>query len=122
VPNLNRVTIEGHLGKDPVLRHTPNGVATCSFSIGISEGKRDDPNRKTEWVNVVLWKQAAEKATNELKKGDAVHIEGKLQTRSWEKDGKTQYMTEVVAWTYWARLKDEQVPVTETSDESWIPF
>lgn len=123
MPNLNRVTIEGHLGKDPELRTTQGGTAVCNFSIGVSEGKQGDENRETEWFNVVLWKWAAEKAAKELKKGDAVHIEGKLKTRSYEKGGVKLYFAEVHAWTYWSRLKGEPVPETMASDPlSELPF
>ena len=97
---VNKVILVGRLGKDPEIRHLESGVAVASFSVATSETYKDrnsgEKKEITEWHNVVLWRGLAEVAEKYLKKGDMVYIEGKLRTRSWEKDGVTRYTTEVV--------------------------
>lgn len=96
---VNKVILIGHLGKDPEVRHLENGAAVANFSIATTESYKDKNTGErvdlTEWHNIVLWRGLAEVAENYLKKGAKIYIEGKLQTRSWEKDGVTRYTTEV---------------------------
>ncbi|GAB4197596.1 MAG: single-stranded DNA-binding protein [Thermoflexibacter sp.] len=99
---VNKVILLGNLGKDPVVRRTENGVAVATFSLATSERYKDkdgNPQEKTEWHNIVLWRGLAEVAEKYLHKGDKVYIEGKLTTRSYEQDGVKKYVTEVVADT-----------------------
>lgn len=96
---LNKVTLIGRLGKDPELRNT-NAGSVCNFSIATSEKYKDkstgETKEKTEWHNIVSWNKTADVAGKYLHKGDLVYVEGKIQTRSWEKDGVTRYTTEIV--------------------------
>lgn len=90
----------GNLGKDPELKYTPSGIAVATFSIATSESWKDqDGNQqeKTEWHNIVVWRKLAEIAGEYLKKGKKIYLEGKLQTRNYEKDGVKRYITEIVA-------------------------
>ena len=97
---VNKVILIGNLGKDPEVRHLDNGASVANFSIATTETYKDRNSGErvdqTEWLNIVLWRGLAEVAEKYLKKGDSVYIEGKLRTRSWEKDGVTRYTTEVV--------------------------
>lgn len=97
---VNKVILVGRLGKDPETRHLESGVAVTNFSVATSENYKDrntgERKEVTEWHNVVLWRGLAEVAEKYLHKGDMVYVEGKLRTRSWEKDGITRYTTEVV--------------------------
>ena len=97
---VNKVILVGRLGKDPEVRHLESGVAVANFPIATSETYKDrqtgERKEQTEWHNVVLWRGLAEVAESYLKKGDMIYVEGKLRTRSWEKDGITRYTTEVV--------------------------
>ncbi|MEO9475435.1 MAG: single-stranded DNA-binding protein [Cyclobacteriaceae bacterium] len=97
---VNKVILVGRLGKEPEVRHLENGAAVANFPIATSETYKDrntgERREQTEWHNIVLWRGLAEIAEKYLKKGDQVYIEGKLRTRSWEKDGITRYTTEVV--------------------------
>jgi single-strand DNA-binding protein len=81
--SINRVVILGHLGLDAETRFTPNGVARTIFSIA------------TDWHNVVLWR--SENLAAYLTKGKQVYVEGRLATRSYDKDGERRYVTEVIA-------------------------
>jgi single-strand DNA-binding protein len=98
---VNKVILIGRLGKDPEVRNLDNGAVVANFSIATSESYKDrttgEKKEITEWHNIVLWRGLAEIAQKYLRKGDMVYIEGKLRTRSWEKEGVTRYTTEVVA-------------------------
>jgi single-strand DNA-binding protein len=96
---MNKVMLIGNLGKDPEVKYTPAGKAVASLTLATNERYKDKDGNwqdRTEWHNLVLWDRLAEIAGEYLKKGGKVYIEGRLQTRSWEKDGQKKYMTEVV--------------------------
>lgn len=97
---VNKVILVGRLGKDPEVRNLDNGATVANFSVATSESYKDrntgEKKEITEWHNVVLWRGLAEVAQRYLHKGDMIYVEGKLRTRSWEKDGITRYTTEVV--------------------------
>ncbi|MEQ8337497.1 MAG: single-stranded DNA-binding protein [Cyclobacteriaceae bacterium] len=97
---VNKVIIVGRLGKEPEVRHLENGASVANFPVATSEVYKDrntgERKEQTEWHNVVLWRGLADVAEKYLKKGDMVYVEGKLRTRSWEKDGITRYTTEIV--------------------------
>lgn len=98
--SVNKVILVGRLGRDPETRNLDNGAKVANFSIATAESWKDkttgEKKETTDWHNVVLWRGLAEVAEKYLHKGDMVYIEGKLRTRSWEKDGITRYTTEVM--------------------------
>ena len=97
---LNKVMIYGNLTRDPELKSLPSGMHVCSFSLATHRVYKDrDGNRQeqAEYHNVVVFGRQAETSAQYLKKGSATYVEGRLQTRSWEKDGQKQYRTEIVA-------------------------
>ncbi len=97
---VNKVILVGRLGKDPEVRNLESGATVANFSMATTETYKDKTTgeRKeiTEWHNVVLWRGLADIAAKYLHKGDQVYIEGKLRTRSWEKDNVTRYTTEIL--------------------------
>ena len=98
--SVNKVILIGNLGKDPEVRYMPSGKAVANVTIATSESWKDqDGNQqeKTEWHNIVAWRKLAEICGEYLKKGKKVYLEGKLQTRNYEKDGVKRYVTEIVA-------------------------
>lgn len=98
--SVNKVILMGNLGRDPEVRYMPNGEAVCNFSIATTDNWKDKSGakqEKTEWHNIVMYRKLAEIAGEYLKKGRPVYVEGRLQTRKWEKDGVTRYTTEIVA-------------------------
>jgi single-strand DNA-binding protein len=98
--SVNKAILVGNLGRDPEIRYMPNGEAVCNFSIATTENWKDkngQKQEKTEWHNIVMYRRLAEIAGEYLKKGRSVYIEGRLQTRKWEKDGVTRYTTEIIA-------------------------
>ena len=98
---VNKVILVGRLGNDPEVRYTQDGSAVASFSIATSDEWKDketgDKKERTEWHRIVAWRKLGEICGEYLSKGRQVYVEGKLQTRSWEKDGVTRYTTEIVA-------------------------
>ena len=94
--SLNKVIIIGNLGKDPEIKYTQNGTAVANFSVATTF-KPKDGDEKTEWHRIVAWDRLAEIIGEWVRKGSQIYIEGRLQTRSWEKDGVTRYTTEIIA-------------------------
>src|SRR5882672_4921539 len=97
---VNKVILVGRLGKDPDVRNLENGATVANFTMATSETYKDkttgDRKEVTEWHNIVLWRGLADIAAKYLHKGDMIYVEGKLRTRSWEKEGVTRYTTEII--------------------------
>ncbi|HDL0260436.1 TPA: single-stranded DNA-binding protein, partial [Escherichia coli] len=89
--------------KDPEVRYIPNGGAVANLQVATSETWRDkqtgEMREQTEWHRVVLFGKLAEVAGEYLRKGAQVYIEGQLRTRSWEDNGITRYVTEILVKT-----------------------
>lgn len=96
---LNKVLLYGNLTRDPEIKALPSGAQVASFSIATNRSYKDkDGNRQesAEFHNIVAFGRLAEVMGQYLKKGRPVYIEGRIQTRSWDKDGQKQYRTEVI--------------------------
>lgn len=97
---VNKVILVGTCGQDPEVRYLPNGNAVTNLSLATSEQWLDKRSgekvERTEWHRVSLFGKVAEIAGEYLRKGSQCYIEGKLQTREWEKDGIKRYTTEIV--------------------------
>src|SRR5881275_95347 len=98
--SVNKVILVGNLGRDAETKFTPSGASVTKFAVATTRSWKDQATNEwkeeTNWTCVVVWRQ--ENLANYLTKGKQVYVEGRLQTRSWDdKDGKKQYMTEVVA-------------------------
>ena len=97
--SLNKVTLIGHLGRDPETRYTPDGKAATNFSVATSETWKDANGNKqesTEWHRITAFGKLAEVVSEHLRKGSLVYLEGKLRTRKWQdKDGHDRYTTEI---------------------------
>lgn len=98
--SVNKVTLVGNLGKDPVVRKFDNGRAVAQFSLATNEKYKDKTGNqvtKTEWHNIVMWSPLAEIAERFLKKGTQVYLEGKIESRDYtDKDGIQRRTTEIV--------------------------
>lgn len=96
---LNRTVLVGRLTKDVDLRYTPNGVAVATFTLAVNRTFTNQKGeREADFINIVVWKKAAENAANYLKKGSLAGVDGRIQSRSYDgQDGKRVYVTEVVA-------------------------
>lgn len=98
---VNKAILVGNLGRDPELRHTPNGQAVVNFTLATSESwtdKSGERQERTEWHRIVVWGRQAEMCAQYLSKGRTVYVEGRIQTREWEdKEGAKRYTTEINA-------------------------
>ena len=98
---VNKVILVGNLGGDPEMRYFQSGDAVCNFTVATTDTLKDretgEKKERTEWHRVVAFRRLAEICGEYLSKGRQVYIEGKLKTRSWEKDGTTRYTTEIEA-------------------------
>lgn len=98
--SVSKTILIGNLGSDPEVRFMPNGNAVCNFSLATSERWKDKQSgqqqERTEWHRISIFGKLAEIAGQYLRKGSKVYIEGRNQTREWEKDGIKRYTTEVI--------------------------
>jgi single-strand DNA-binding protein len=96
---MNKVMLIGRLGKDPEKRVLDSGAAYVRFSLATDESYKDAQGNwqeQTEWHNIVLWREQAERAEKTLKQGYMIYLEGKLTYRSWkDQDGQDHYITEI---------------------------
>jgi single-strand DNA-binding protein len=111
---LNRAQVIGNLGRDPEISYTNGGRAVANFSVATTDSWKDkqtgEKREYTEWHKVVAWDKLAEVCGEYLHKGKQVFVEGKIETRKWEKDGVTRYTTRIVATT---------VKMLGPKDEHW---
>src|SRR5260370_16457802 len=88
---VNRVTLVGRLGRDTETKFTGAGQAVANFSIATDETYKDKTGarqKRTEWHRIIVWGKQAEIAQQYLKKGALIFVEGRIQSREWEKDGE----------------------------------
>lgn len=102
--SVNKAILVGNVGKDPEVRYLEKNVAVANFTLATTERGFTMQNGtvvpdRTEWHNIVAWRGLAELAEKYIKKGTQLYVEGKIQTRSWEKDGIKRYTTEIYAET-----------------------
>jgi single-strand DNA-binding protein len=99
---INKAMVFGNLTRDPELRALPSGAQVCSFSIATNRVYKKADGTKAEEVefhNIVVFGRQAETCAQYLKKGSSAYVEGRIKTRSWDKDGQKQYRTEINADT-----------------------
>lgn len=100
---INKVILVGNLGRDPETRYTPDGAAITNLALATSESWKDkqsgEMQERTEWHRVVMYGRLAEIASEYLKKGAKVYIEGKLRTSKWQDKttGADKYSTDIIA-------------------------
>jgi single-strand DNA-binding protein len=95
---INKVTLIGHLGKDPEVRYLEKDRVVANLTLATNERYNDRNGNRvetTEWHNLEMWDGLAKVAEKYLKKGSLVYVEGKLKTEEWEKDGIKRYTTRI---------------------------
>lgn len=102
--SVNKVILVGNVGKDPEIRYLEKDVAVANFTLATTERAITLQNgtqvpERTEWHNIVAWRGLATVAEKYIKKGTQIYVDGKIQTRSYEKDGIKRYFTEIYAET-----------------------
>jgi single-strand DNA-binding protein len=100
--SVNKVILVGNLGRDPETRYMPNGDAVTNIAVATTESWKDkntgEKKELTEWHRITFYRKLAEVVGQYTKKGSAIYVEGKLQTRKWtDKEGVERYTTEIIA-------------------------
>lgn len=121
---LNRVVLIGRLTKDVDIRNTPNGKAVATFTLAADRKYKKD---EADFIPVVVWGKSAENCAEYIGKGSMVAVDGRIQTRNYEKDGRKVYITEVIADDVRFLDKKRTSPDQEygtpvTDDDDSIPF
>ena len=111
--SVNKVILVGNVGNDPEVRYLDRGVCIATFNLATTEKGYVMQNGTqvpdvTEWHAVVLWRNLAEWAQQYVRKSMKIYVEGKLKTRTWEKDGQIRRKTEVIAENVQILYKPEQ--------------
>ncbi|AND78661.1 single-stranded DNA-binding protein [Streptococcus pantholopis] len=96
---INNVVLVGRMTRDAELRYTPSNQAVATFTLAVNRNfKNQAGEREADFINIVIWRQAAENLANWAKKGTLLGITGRIQTRNYEnQQGQRVYVTEVVA-------------------------
>ena len=95
---LNRVILIGRLTAEPKLTYTQNGTAVATFTLAVDRFKKNAKGEKeVDFINIVVWQKSAENCAEYLRKGSLAAVDGRLQLRSYDKDGTRRWVTEVVA-------------------------
>lgn len=96
---INKVILVGNVGNDPEVRYISDGVAVARFSLATSESytnKQGEKVENTEWHNLVAWRGLAKVIEDYVTKGMRLYVEGKINYKTYEKDGETKYFTEIL--------------------------
>ena len=111
--SVNKVILIGNVGSDPEVRYLDRGVAIATFNLATTERGYIMQNGTqvpdvTEWHPIVLWRNLAEWAQQNVRKSMKLYVEGKLKTRTWEKDGQIRRKTEIIAENVQILYRPEQ--------------
>lgn len=120
--SVNKIILLGNVGQEPNTKAFDNGDTVTSFSLATSDqwtDKNGEKRESTEWHNCVCYRQLSKIASDYVKKGSKVFVEGRLKTKSWEKDGVKQYRTDVEVLKLLVLDKKSSVEQSSTSD---FPF
>jgi single-strand DNA-binding protein len=130
--NINKVMVYGNLTADPELKALPSGLNVTNMTIATNRIWSDQDGKKNEEVqfhNIVVFGKQAENVAKYLTRGSSAFVEGRLQTRSWEKDGQKHYRTEIIAEGVQFGPKKEActvnadtTPANTTEDDLEVPF
>ena len=120
MPNLNKVMLMGHAGKDCELRYLASGQPQAKFSLATTERFQKDGEwqEKTTWHNIIIWGDLAERISQYIEKGTPVFVEGRIENRTWDDDqGKKHYMTEINASSVQTLTPREKAPADTRSTQ-----
>ena len=107
---MNKVILIGRLVKDVQVGKGSSGISIAQFTIAVNRNYKNKEGKiEADFINCIAFRNTAEFISNYIKKGNQVCIEGKLQTRTYEKDGKKNYITEVLVENTTLLEKKEKV-------------
>jgi single-strand DNA-binding protein len=123
---MNKVILIGRLTKDPEVRYSQNGtenMAVARFSLAVDRKFKRDGDVTTDFINCVAFAKNGEFAEKYLKKGTKIAIEGRIQTGSYEKDGKKVYTTDIVVEGYdfcESKGNTQEEPKSKPDTDGWL--
>lgn len=95
---INNVVLVGRLTRDPELKKTQSGVSFVNFTIAVNRAFADQSGeREADFINCIVWRNQADNLARYMRQGSLIGVEGRIQTRSYESEQGTRYITEVVA-------------------------
>lgn len=94
---MNQVALIGRLTKNVELKTTQSGVSVCQFNIAVERRFKTEGQPTADFIPVVAWKQTADFISKYFHKGNKIALLGRIQTRSWESEGKKYFTTEIIA-------------------------
>jgi single-strand DNA-binding protein len=101
VASLNKIMLIGNAGRDAELRYTAGGTAQSQFSLAVNRNRKNQAGEwesETEWFNIILFGDQAERISQNVTKGKSLYVEGRLQTRNWDDDSGVKHTRiEVIA-------------------------
>lgn len=121
--SVNKIFLLGNCGQEPQVKVFDNGDSITTFSLATSDqwtDKQGEKRESTEWFTCVAYRQLAKIAADFVKKGSKVFVEGRIKTRSWEKEGVKQYRTEVEVLKL--LVLDKRGDLVESSASTDTPF
>lgn len=122
---MNKVILTGRLAQDPEVRYTQSGKAVATVNLAVNRIVAKDAHPQADFVPIVAWEKLAETVGNNLKKGQRILVEGKLQIRSYEtNDGQKRRVAEVIAQNieYLEAKKADDAFTPPPIPEEEIPF
>lgn len=119
MPNLNLVTLCGHLSRDPEIHFFGEGKAVANVTIAVNTGYGD--NRKAHFIDCKIWNKSAEYISEHARKGDALLVTGELHQESWETETKEKRRAIKVNCNS-AQLLSKQAPINTPPENDGIPF
>ena len=123
--SVNKIFLLGNVGKEPDVKVFDNGDMKTTFTLATSDQWTDKQGNKqeaTEWHNCVTYRQLAKIASDYVKKGSKVFVEGRIKTNSWEKDGVKKYQTTVEVLKLLVLDKRDNSVVAESHGDIDVPF
>lgn len=127
--SINQALLVGNVSQEPELRYTPSGRPVCSFSMATNRSVKNSNgsyDNLATFHKVIVWSKLGEWVSKNMSKGDRVVVKGRIDTRSYEKDGQTRYVTEIVAddvipSTGRANNPNKETPIQGNREEAWLP-
>ena len=124
---LNVVVLTGRLTADPELKTTNSGISVCSFTIAVDRRYKQGEERQADFINIVAWRSSAEFVSKYFKKGQAIAVEGAIQTRKYQdKDGNNRTSFEVVAnnvqFADFGKRDDSPTPTVDPANDPLTNF
>ena len=94
---INKCILVGRITKDPEIKYTTSNIAVVTFVVAVPRQYADNSGEKqTDFIQCVVWRKQAENMAKYVKKGALLGVEGRIQTRTYDSEGGTRYITEVV--------------------------